>query len=398
MSEPSSRICILGGGFGGLYTALRLSQFPWEPFPEPEITLVDRGDRFLFSPLLYELVTEELQTWEIAPTFEDLLAGTPIRFQQATVTGIDIESRQVQLADSANLTYDQLVIAIGGKTPLDGVPGAKDCAIPFRTLADALRLKQRLRLLEESDAEKIRIAIVGGGYSGVELACKLADRLGERGRIRIVERGETILSNSAQFNQEAATKALEARRIWVDLETEVTSIEPESLSLNYKGQVDTIPVNLVLWTVGNQVSELMQTLPLKQSPRGLLLTEPTLQVLERREIFALGDAAECREAAGQSLPATAQVALQQADYCAWNLWASLTGRTLLPFRYQPLGEMLALGTDSAAVSGFGLQFDGLLGYLARRLVYLYRLPTLSQQLAVGVNWLAQPLLEWLSDE
>ena len=396
MSEQPSRICILGGGFGGLYTALRLSQLPWEPFPEPEITLVDRGDRFLFSPLLYELVTGELQAWEIAPNFEDLLAGTPIRFQKATVTGIDIETQQVQLADSPSLNYDQLVIAIGGQTPLDGVPGAREYAIPFRTLTDAFRLKQSLRLLEESDAEKIRIAIVGGGYSGVELACKLADRLGNRGRIRIIERGETILSRSSQFNQEAAQKALTARRIWLDLETEVSNIESDSLSLNYKGQVDTIPTNLVLWTVGNQVAQLIPTLPLKQNQRGLLLTEPTLQVPTRREIFALGDAAECQDAGGQSLPATAQVALQQADYCAWNLWASITKRSLLPFRYQSLGEMMALGTDNAAVSGLGLQFDGLLGYLTRRLVYLYRLPTLSHQLTVGVNWLSQPLLEWLS--
>lgn len=398
MSEQPSRICILGGGFGGLYTALRLSQLPWEPFSEPAITLIDRGDRFLFSPLLYELVTGELQAWEIAPNFEDLLAGTPIRFQQATVTGLDIEARQVQLADSPSLSYDQLVIAIGGQTPLDAVSGAREYAIPFRTLTDAFRLKQQLRLLEESDAEKIRIAIVGGGYSGVELACKLADRLGDRGRIRIIERGETILGSSPQFNRETAQKALTARRIWLDLETEVSSIESDSLSLNYKGQIDTIPTDLVLWTVGNQVAQLIPTLPLKQNQRGLLLTEATLQVLDHREIFALGDAAECREAAGQSLPATAQVAIQQADYCAWNLWASITKRPLLPFRYQPLGEMMALGIDSAAVSGLGLQFDGLLAYLMRRLVYLYRLPTLSHQLTVGVNWLSQPFWEWLSGE
>ena len=266
------------------------------------------------------------------------------------------------------------------------------------TLTDAFRLKQQLRLLEESDAEKIRIAIVGGGYSGVELACKLADRLGDRGRIRIIERGETILGSSPQFNRETAQKALTARRIWLDLETEVSSIESDSLSLNYKGQIDTIPTDLVLWTVGNQVAQLIPTLPLKQNQRGLLLTEATLQVLDHREIFALGDAAECREAAGQSLPATAQVAIQQADYCAWNLWASITKRPLLPFRYQPLGEMMALGIDSAAVSGLGLQFDGLLAYLMRRLVYLYRLPTLSHQLTVGVNWLSQPFWEWLSGE
>ena len=182
MTEQRTRICILGGGFGGLYTALRLSQLPWTKPEKPEIVLVDRSDRFLFSPLLYELMTGELQTWEIAPPFEELLAGTGVRFHQATVANIDLEAQRVQLQDGVDLTYDRLVLALGGETPLNQVTGAGEYALPFRTVADAHRLEERLRVLEESDAEKIRVAIVGGGYSGVELACKLADRLGDRGR------------------------------------------------------------------------------------------------------------------------------------------------------------------------------------------------------------------------
>ncbi len=181
MTQQPARICILGGGFGGLYTALRLSQLPWTKQEKPEIVLVDRNDRFLFSPLLYELMTGELQSWEIAPPFEELLAGTGVRFHQNQVSGVDLQSKHVHFQNGPALSYDQLVLAVGGDTPLDFVPGATEHAFLFRSLADAYRLEERLRILEESEAEKIRIAIIGAGYSGVELGCKLADRLKDRG-------------------------------------------------------------------------------------------------------------------------------------------------------------------------------------------------------------------------
>jgi NADH dehydrogenase len=397
MSEKQLRICILGGGFGGLYTALRLNQLAWDKEQKPEIVLIDKSDRFLFSPLLYELITEEMQTWEIAPPFEEILGHTEIVFKQAVVTRIDIEAKQVQLDGSSELSYDKLVIAMGGKTPLNNVPGANLHAIPFRTLHDAYRLKEKLRLLEQTDKDKIRVAIVGGGYSGVELACKLADRLGERGRIRIVDRGDKILKQASEHNRQTATKALEQRRVWLDLETEIEKVDSDTLSLIYKGRVDVIPVDLVLWTVGTQVSELIEKLPLPHDEQGLLKTESTLQVSGREDIYALGDLINCRDATGQQVPATAQVAFQQSDYCAWNLWASITNRPLLPFRYQPLGEMMTLGMDEATISGLGMKLDGSLAYLTRRLAYLYRLPTLKHQLTVGFNWITQPIVELLSD-
>ena len=395
MMNKSISICILGGGFGGLYTALRLSQLPWEDSQIPEITLIDQRDRFLFSPLLYELITSELETWEIAPPYEELLADTNINFQQGCVTAIDLDTQQVHLDNHSPLAYDKLVIALGGKTPMTIVEGAKEYALPFRSLADAYGLKEKLRTLENSPAEKIRVAIVGGGYSGVELACKVADRLGDRGRIRIIERGEDILSNSPEFNREKAKDALNARKVWLDLETSVESVAEDSISLMYKGEVDTIPVDIVLWTVGNKVSELVSSLPLKKNPAGLLTTNAHLQVEEQQDIFALGDLADCTDSSGNKVPATAQSAFQQSDYCAWNLWASINNRPMLPFRYQNLGEMMALGKDNATLSGLGVELDGSLGYITRRLVYLYRLPTLKHQIAVGLNWLGAPIRDFL---
>jgi NADH dehydrogenase len=395
MSQQPARICILGGGFGGLYTALRLSQLAWEKSEKPEIVLVDQSDRFLFSPLLYELLTGELQSWEIAPPFTELLAGTGVRFYQGVVAGIDIQDQRVQLQNGPEIPYDRLVLALGGETPMDMVPGALSYAFGFRTLADAYRLEEQLRVLEESEADKIRVAIVGAGYSGVELACKLSDRLGERGRFRLIELTDQILRTSPEFNRQAANTALEARGVWIDLETRVELVEPNAIALEYKNQVDTIPVDLVIWTVGTQVATVVRSLPLKQNQRGQLTTTSTLQVVDRPEIFALGDLADCRDAEGQQVPATAQAAFQQADYAGWNVWASLTNRPLLSFRYQYLGEVMTLGTNNATFTGLGIKLDGPLAHVARRLAYLYRLPTLDHQLKVGLNWITRPILEGL---
>ncbi|MBW4516173.1 MAG: NAD(P)/FAD-dependent oxidoreductase [Timaviella obliquedivisa GSE-PSE-MK23-08B] len=391
-----TRICILGGGFGGLYTALRLSQLSWNPSEKPEITLVDQRDRFVFLPLLYELVTKELETWEIAPPYIELLSNTGIHFRQLAVASIDIHAKQVHFQNHAQLDYDYLVLAMGGETPMDRVPGVAEHAIAFRTIQDAYRLEEKLRLLEESKADKIRVAIVGAGYSGVELACKLAERLGDRGRVRLVEATDQILRTSPEFNRETATKALSERDVWIDLETKVESVTAEAIALEYKGQLDIIPVDIVLWTVGTQVSEVVQNLPLKHNDRQQLVINTSLQTVEHPEIFALGDLAECLDAEGQRVPSTAQAAFQQADYAGWNVWASIMDKPLLPFRYQALGEIMSLGTDNATLAGMGIKLEGPFAHVARRLIYLYRMPTLDHQIKVGLNWVAQPLRELLS--
>ncbi len=396
MPQQPARICILGGGFGGLYTALRLSQLPWTKAEKPEIVLVDQRDRFVFAPLLYELVTGELQSWEVAPPYAELLENTGIRFCQKEVANIDIGSKQVQLQDGEALTYDRLVLAMGGETPLDLVPGAADYALPFRTIGDAYRLEEQLRQLEASDRDKIRIAIVGAGYSGVELACKLADRLGDRVRLRLVEQSDQILRSSPAHNREAADKALQSRDVWLDLETTVDAIAADTISLSYKGSTDTIPVDLVLWAVGTRVNEVVKNLPLKQNQRGQLLTTPTLQVIDSPEVFALGDLADCKDADGQQVPPTAQAAFQQSDYVGWNVWASLTNRPLLPFRYQYLGEMMTLGENNATLTGMGIQLDGTVAHIIRRLAYLNRMPTLKHQIRVGLNWVTKPIADALA--
>lgn len=115
MSQP--HIVIIGGGFAGLYTALRLLQFPWETSQRPDITLIDRQNHFVFSPLLYELITEEMQPWEVAPTYTELLRHGPVKFVQTQVQTVDPEQKNVVCGDR-QITYDYLVIAAGAQQNL----------------------------------------------------------------------------------------------------------------------------------------------------------------------------------------------------------------------------------------------------------------------------------------
>ena len=393
-----SRICILGGGFGGLYTALRLSQLPWTGHEKPEITLVDKSDRFVFLPLLYEVVTGDLQSWEVAPYYSELLAGTGIRYIQATVDSVNLAGRTVQITQNGQaerLSYDRLVLAMGGESVIGNVPGAADNALPFRTLNDAMRLSDRLRDLEASAADRIRVAIIGAGYSGVELACNLAERLGDRGRLRIVELGDRILNFSPDFNRKAAEKALTDRKVWTDLQTKTSDVTSDEITLQYADKSETLPVDLVLWTVGTRISEVIRSLPLPKNDRGQVKVQTNLQVEGYPEVYALGDLADCKDADGQVIPTTAQAAFQQADYAGWNIWASLTDRPLLTFKYQHLGEMMTLGSDDATLAGLGLQLNGVSAHLARRMIYLMRMPTFEHQVKVGLNWITKPAADFL---
>jgi demethylphylloquinone reductase len=399
MAIGMTRICILGGGFGGLYTALRLSQLPWEAGQKPEIVLVDQRDRFVFLPLLYELVTGEMQSWEIAPSYAELLVGTGIEFRQATVESIHQADKTVELGAESNhalIQYDRLVIAMGGETPLGRVPGSADHALLFRTLEDAQRLSDRLRVLEaDVTRDRIRVAVIGAGYSGVELACNVAERLGDRGRIRLVELGNKILRVSPEFNRNAAEKALTDRSVWLDLDTSVESMTADTITLKHQDKSDTIPVDLVLWTVGTQVVPVVQALAVPKTDRGQIRVNAFLQVDGESDLYALGDLADSKDVNGQPIPTTAQAAFQQADYVGWNVWASLTHRPLLAFRYQHLGEMMTLGSDDATMAGLGVQLKGVPAHVARRMIYLLRMPTFDHQVKVGMSWLMRPIVDWL---
>lgn len=380
LDYPLTTICILGGGFGGLYTALYLQNSWGFEKQNCQITLIDQNDHIVFTPLLYEVITGELDVWEITPSFQQLLKNTNILFYQDKVAHVDFKNRKIKLQDRGHLTYDYLVMAVGctnGKLPI----GAEN-VLTFRTLADTQLLEKKLQNLENSSQEKIRVSIVGGGPSGVELAGKIGDRLGKRGEIRLIERGKEILKDFTTATRKNAQRALDKRNVLVSLQTSVNSIEADKIMIWQAGETAVIPTDLILWTAGTQIRDWVKNLDCAHNSKGQVISESTLQLVDYPEIFALGDMTEVINSSGKQLPATAQVAYQQASRAAKNIWASINNKRLRPFRYLHLGEMITLGLNTAAISSFGISLSGSLAALVRLGVYIQRLPTLSHKFKV----------------
>ncbi|XP_078157361.1 NAD(P)H dehydrogenase C1 isoform X2 [Carex rostrata] len=432
------RVCILGGGFGGLYTALRLESLFWPDDRKPQVVLVDQSDRFVFKPMLYELLTGEVDSWEIAPTFTELLKNTSVLFVKDRVkilrpcdhlyhgrtnNGTLNSAGTVDLESGTSIEYDWLVLALGTEPKLDVVPGSAEYAIPFSTLEDALRVDKELKRLERgisgNGSLPIGVAIVGCGYSGVELAATISERLQSNGKVQAINVQMTICPSAPPGNREAALKVLESRNIelllgyFVSCIKEVGSASDDGSMIKQKKYIlelqpaqrglqrQSLEVDLVLWTVGSTplISRLQppdQPFAIPLNGRGLVETEETLRVKGHSRTFAIGDSAALRDPSGKLLPATAQVAFQQADFAGWNLWAAINDRPLLPFRFQNLGEMMVLGKNDAAVTPSfieGFTLDGPIGHAARKFAYLLRLPTDEHRVKVGISWFTKTAID-----
>ena len=244
-------IVVLGGGFGGLFTALRLRSLDWSGGPRPRITLVDRDERFCFSPMLYELATGTATTWEVAPLYEELLDGTEISFVRGEITGLDDDTGVVRvstgdatLGGERMVPYDQCVLALGAQPSYFGVPGASSFAQPFYTADDALAVKERVRALRQrrADAEgtdgvvgggaPLRVGVVGGGYIGVEIAANLASALPEEELLlTLIHRSDGLLPSGADFSRAEAVRRLRDEGVDIVLNTEVTEVHSDRLSL-----------------------------------------------------------------------------------------------------------------------------------------------------------------------
>lgn len=227
--------------------------------------------------------------------------------------------------------------------------------------------------------------MIGGGPNGVELACKLADRLGKRGQVSLIERGENILKGFSQGVRKAAWRSLVLKRVKVELNTTVEAIAADSLTLLKNDQKVQLQRDLVIWAAGTQVSEWVRHLDCQKNAQGKLLIYPTLQLIDYPEVFALGDLADSREGK-KSHPATAQAAFQQASCLAKNIAAMIENKPLKAFHYHHLGDMLTLGRKSAIISSFLLNVNGRLADILRRLVYILRLPTMRHRRQVLQSW------------
>ncbi len=385
----SPHICIVGGGFGGLYTALYLQKY--RHLKSSRITLIEPNDQFVFFPMTYELITDELKQWELFPTYSSLLAGTNVRWQQARAESVNVAERTVTVSSGETFSYDYLVLATGAESRPINIPGLNEHALTFRSYQDALTLNARLEQLVQTQAiqaqsermSPVYITVVGGGASGVELACKVADYLGDRGKITLVERSDSLLAPFPTGIQKQARRALAKRQVNVLMKTGVSAISANTVTLQETEEDSVVPSHLTLWAVGTQPRPWLGEQVVKQNDGGQRLTRRSLQLVDYDNVFVLGDSADVRGPKGNAAPNTAQAAFQAASRVAANLAAMTRGKDPKPFNYLHLGDMITLGIGDAGLSSFGITLGGRLAAVIRRGVYVFRMPTRRHQLKVG---------------
>ncbi len=392
-----ARIVIVGGGFGGLFTALGLGGVG-------QTTLISEEDHFLFTPLLYEYLSGEVEAWHIAPRYKELLEAD-VRFIQGRVTEVNLSAQEVAVEGRARrIAYDVLVLATGGVTNYAGVEGAAEHALPFRKLAHADQL--RLRMIDVLDRippdaapqdarQAATFAVVGAGASGVELSTKMADllrdafaRRGLQGtpRVIVIEMSDRVVPTMDDEIRRHVEEALRSAGVEVHTQTTVRRVAPGSITVEHGGQQQEIEAAATVWTGGVRPSPLVDRLEVEKNRNGLIIVEPTLQVRRHANVFALGDIALCQTVDSPRLVGTAQLAYQQAGLVAANVRALIERRPLETRRFHELGEAVSLGTERAAVLTGGVVVDGALGRQARFALYTSRLPTWHHRLRVGASW------------
>lgn len=396
MANRKARILIIGGGFGGLFTALEVAG-------AGEVTLISTEDHFLFTPMLYEYLSGEVEAWHIAPLYKELF-DDEVQFIQGQVTEIDTEAQEVTVEGRArSLPYDILVLAVGGITNYWNVEGAEEHTMPFRKLAHADALRRRMvealdnvppDLAPQEARRRLTFAVVGGGASGVELATKMSDLLRDafqrralpgEPRVMVLEMGDRVVPGMGDDMREFVEAALMEARVELHTHTRVKSVRADGISFEHDGQTMETEAAATIWTAGVRVNPLIEKVGLAKTERGLIRVRPTLQTEEQENIFALGDIAFFKDAT-PSLAGTAQLALQEAGLVGDNIKALLKGGELKTRHFQELGEAVSLGTERAAVLAGGRAFGGALARQARFTLYTGRLPTWHHRLKVGSSW------------
>ena len=404
MSALPTSIVVVGAGFAGttLVRALerRLS-------PGIAITLVSDESYTTFNPMLPEAVGASVFPEQVVvPVREMLDQSRGSRFIMGSVTNVDTSAKVLHcrtLAGEMALSYDHLVLAFGNRAWLDLLPGLAEHALPLKTVGDAMHIRnivlRRLARIElESDPvlrqELGHFIVIGGGFSGVEVAGELVDCLHSilryYPRVRADELHVTVLHGTDHLLPElapslgsAALRSLTSRGVSVRLSTRAASVSEDGVQL---AQGEVLRGQTIICTIGTVSNPLAGKLGLPMS-NGRIVVGPDLSVADRSGIWALGDCAAVPNALdGKLSPPTAQFAVRQARHLADNLLATLAGQQTRPFTYRCRGMMASIGhLKGVAVVG-GVPLTGWLAWLVWRGYYLSQMPSFGRKLRIFWEW------------
>ena len=379
MNNIKKPIVIVGSGFGGVNAALHLRKNN----PDCSILVIDSKTQFEFKPLLYEVFSDEIKSWEVNPSFDSIYSNSGITFIRNHVKFIDFDKKFLTLQDDLKVQFEYLVLSTGSSPNDFSINGVREYCSFFNTNKDQLNLKKRLdKTIAVGKSNKI--FIIGAGPSGVELSCKVSDFYKSKFEVNIVEKTSEILNNSKIFNREEAEKTIAKKNINLMKNYSVVEINDQQILLsNNLNQVEKFPYFDVIWTAGIKpnLPEFKQQI---QKINNKILINNNLQLNDYPNIFVLGDISQVES--NNSYPVTAQVAMQQGEHVALNLKLLINNEKLLPFKFIDNGEMMSLGIGEATISGLGLTFSGKLAYDFRRIIYASKMPKIGKSIKSTTSW------------
>jgi len=400
----SKRVLILGGGFGGLYTALGLERAAASG--DVEVTLVNRENCTLFTPMLHEVASSDLDFTHIVNPLRKMLKH--VQFMHAEIKRIDLKGRFVTVEHGPephphDLPFDYLVIALGSITNFFGLPGLQERAFTMKTLGDAIHLRNRLiDLLEQADADcalgsrtdLMTIVVAGGGFAGAETIAGINDFLREAVRfyphltedmirVVLVHPGDVILPELGKELGAYAQKKLAQRQLEIRVNTKVVDVTGDDVQLSDGTR---IPARTVIWTAGTSPTPLIAALPCEME-RGRLVANEYLEVKGWDGVWALGDCAAITDPkTGHAYPPTAQHALRQGRTVAYNVLAAMRGGKKKPFVFSTLGLLAAIGRRTGVANILGIHFSGFIAWFLWRTIYLSKLPRMEKKIRVAIDW------------
>ncbi|HEY9803789.1 MAG TPA: NAD(P)/FAD-dependent oxidoreductase [Leptolyngbyaceae cyanobacterium] len=398
-------VVIIGGGFGGLYTAKNLKS------TNVNVTLIDKRNFHLFQPLLYQVATGTLSPGDISSPLRSVFSKSKnTKVLLGEVNDIDPKAQQVMMGDQV-INYDTLIVATGANHSYFGKDNWQEFAPGLKTVEDAIEMRRRIfgafeAAEKETDPAKrsafLTFVIVGGGPTGVELAGAIAElaykTLKEDFRnidtsetkILLLQGGERILPHIAPELSEEATISLQKLGVVIHTNTRVTNIENNIVTFKQGGEVKEIPSQTILWAAGVKGSAMGQILAQRTDVEcdhaGRVIVEPDLTIRGYKNIFVVGDLGNFSHQDGKPLPGVAPVAKQQGEYVAKLIKRRLKGHTLPQFHYNHVGSLAMIGQNLAVVDLGLIKLTGFLAWVFWLVIHIYFLIEFDTKLLVVFQW------------
>jgi NADH dehydrogenase len=389
MNKP--KVVILGGGFGGLAAARAL-------YKDADVTVVDRHNYQTFLPLLYQVSTAGLAADHVAYPIRGALRKTSVKFRMASPINIDHRNKEVKLDSSEVLKFDHLIVALGSVTADFGIPGVKEFALGMKSVSEALTIRAEImRRFEDlcrfEDDTKFSVTVIGGGPTGVEMAGAIAElirgplksdqaQVAKNISVTLVEAGPRLLPPFAPSLSARTKRDLEKLGVKVLLNTAVKELAHRKILLK---DGTSLQSEITIWAAGVKGADAMKELSLPIEANRIAV-EPTMQVKNYPNVWALGDIAGAKGKDGGPLPMVAPVAIQQGKFIAKQIKRISLNKQLEHFKYLDKGSMATIGRNKAVVQVRWFKLAGPLAWLVWLWLHLFYLLGGRNKIGTMADW------------